>query len=176
MSITKLFQISTSAAGMKGTKETGSAVCELLLILFFLGALFATLRRAGIFGLPFTPPGGAASWIAGILAVDAVMAGSLLAWYVLPVTTLLFGAAASAAGNLILDTPDLRWRQLLLLALTVPLHFVLAGWSLTAAGQMRRLLKTHGRGRSVCAAALLLMLGTAGAAYLVYDLLQHGLI
>ena len=140
MSITKLFQISTPAAGMKGTKETGSAVCELLLILFFLGALFATLRRAGVFGFVIVPTEGAAFWIAGVLAADAVMAGSLLAWYVLPVTTLILGAAASAAG------------------------------------QMRRLLKTHGRGRSVCAAALLLMLGTAGAAYLVYDLLQHGLI
>ena len=105
MSITKLFQISSQTPGMRDTKETGSAVCELLLVVFFLGALLCTLRRAGIFGLPFTPPGGAASWIAGILAVDAVMAGSLLAWYVLPVTTLLFGAAASAAGNALLDMP-----------------------------------------------------------------------
>ncbi|MBQ7693164.1 MAG: hypothetical protein IJT29_06110 [Oscillospiraceae bacterium] len=161
---------------MRDTKETGSAVCELLLVVFFLGALLCTLRRAGIFGLPFTPPGGAASWIAGILAVDAVMAGSLLAWYVLPVTTLLFGAAASAAGNALLDMPDLWWRQLLLLGLTVPIHFVLSGWSLTAAGEMRKALTAHGRGRSTCAAALLLLLGTACAASLVYFLLQHGLI
>lgn len=176
MSITKLFQISAKAPKMRETKETGSAVCELLLIVFFLGALLATLGRVGVFGLALALPGNTASWIAGILAADAVMAGSLLAWYVLPVTTFVFGAAASAAGNAILDTPDLWWRQLLLLGLTVPLHFVLSGWSLTTAGQMRRSLTVRGHGKSTCALALLLMLGAACAASLVYFLLQHGLI
>ena len=59
------------------------AVCELTLVLFSLGALCSILCRSGVLGFQLQLPGTMEEWIAGVLALDAFMAGSLLCWFIL---------------------------------------------------------------------------------------------
>ena len=161
---------------MREKESHDSAVCELLLVLFSLGALLCILSRRGMFDLPFLQPGEEERWIAVILALDASMAGSLLSWYVLPVTTLAFGAVSALAGVGILDLDFAWWRRLILLIVTAALHFLLCGWSLGAASEMRRLLAGRGHRRRFSLVSLALALLTAVSAALVLYLCQHGLI
>lgn len=161
---------------MRETRDSDLAVCELLLAAFFLGALARILCGDGFLALIPELPGPAPVWIAAILACDASMAGSLPARYVLPLSTLALGAVSASVGAAILALGPDWWRQLLLLLLSVPLHFLAAGWSLTTAGRMRRLLAGHGGGGRPCAVSLLVFVAAASAAGLVFTLFRHELL
>lgn len=161
---------------MKEIKNTESAVCELLLLLFSLGTLLFILHRSGMIGITLRLPGTIEEWIAAILALDAFMAGSLLCWFILPVTTLAFGAAAAAAGSMILELDRTWWRYLLLLLTTVPLHFLISGWSLSTASEIRQVFAGHGHKRHPYGVSLVLMIVAICASALVMYLFQHGLI
>lgn len=157
-------------------KNHDSAVCELLLILFSAGALMCILYRRGIFDLKLSLPGTEEEWIAAILAVDAFMAGSLLCRFVLPMSTLVFGALSAIVGARILALHETWWRWLLLLLIAVSLHFVLSGWSLCTAAELRRALIGRGtRRRVIGSAALLAILGFLGSAAVMY-LFRLGLV
>ena len=107
MSIIKLFHFYDSRKLMMEEKHHDSAVCELLLILFSVGALICILYRRGIFDLKLPLSGSEEEWIAVLLAIDAFMAGSLLCRLVLPMSTLAFGAVSA-----VVLSPSLRLERL----------------------------------------------------------------
>ena len=159
-------------------RETNAdpAVCELLLVLFSLGALLCIFLRRGLLDLELPVWGAEGEWIAVILAIDAAMAGSLLCRFLLPVTTLAFGAVSVIVGTRVLDLEENWWRWLLLLFIAAALHFLLCAWSLGTAAEIRRLITDRGHRRQLCGVSLLLMLTAASSAALVMLLFQHGLI
>ena len=141
---------------------------ELLLLLFSCGALFGILYREKDAHLLSLIPGSRGGWFILIFALDASMIGSVLAWYTLPLNTLVFGLVSSFdAAEVSALGPRDAWPQLILLLLTVPLHFMLCAWSLQTAGKLRGLLFGRGYAKRVYLLSLFLMV----LAYLVCALL-----
>ncbi len=159
---------------MREKENVRSSPCELLLVLFFLGALLRILFGSGVFGTALQVPDAAPAWIAALLLSDAVMSGSLLAAIVLPAVTFVFGAVSAEIGSAVLALEGGWWRQLLLLLSSVPLHFLLSGWSISTALQLRRFLTGRRQRLLVCGTALWLTVLTASAAGLVLWLTYHG--
>lgn len=149
---------------MKENKARNTWDCELLLFFFTVGALAGILYRKETSAFLLAIPGSSVGCMVILLAFDASMTGSLLAGWSLPLVTLAFGAATAmeAEGVLALGLP-LAWRQLLLLALITPLHFLLGSWNMHAASLMRRLLRGRRDGSRPYAVSCFFMI----SAYLV---------
>ena len=146
----------------------------MLLLLFAAGALIGTMYRGRAADLLQFLPGSAFGCFVLILALDACMIGSLLAWLMFPAITLVFGAAAAVEASEILTIgPNAAWRRYLLLAAITPLHFLLSAWSLRTAGRVRRSLRgREHEGRIYLTAFLLLIFAYLACVSMVYFRLQ----
>ena len=142
MSITKLFHHSKTHTVMSTKRPQGAGKYLLLLIFFLAGAgldLFCTEQTELWIGrLPVK----ADTRISVLLALDALLTGSLLAWCTVPFVTLALGAVCVEMGSTVLaDGVSHAWPRLLLLALVLPLHFLVCAWSLDVASGVRALLR-----------------------------------
>lgn len=138
--------------------------CEILLLFFVIGALGGTLFREKTAELLLRIPHSTVGCFAAILALDASLTGTLLAWVTFPLITLFFGTAATAEASEILTLGLYAARErLFALAVITPLHFFLGVWSLHTAGKLRRTLCHRGREGKIYILSFML----AGLAYFV---------
>ncbi len=149
---------------MNRLKALKTPDCELLLILFAAGALSGTVYRERAAELLTSISDSISVLFIVILASDASMTGSPLAWLTFSVNTFVFGTAASIEASEIL-TMGFRdaWRRLLILTTITPLHFLLSAWSLRSAGRIRRIMRGRGHDRRFWLVSFFLM----SLAYLV---------
>ena len=132
--------------------------CELLLLLFAVGALSGTIYRKLTAKFLLMMPGSAFGCFVLVLVLDASMTASLFSWLSFPTVTIAFGAvAAEEASELMSVGVNNSWQRLLVLTVTISLHFLLSVCNMRTAGILRQNLRGSRRTEKIYLLSFLLM-------------------